>query len=159
MPARLRLRCLVYEPLTQMALVIQRQYAEVDIDLELEVVPTPEFLERITVGNFDTFVFEMTSARGLKWPYQFWHSQTPFVKHGYSGTDVILEQIREASTDEAFRQASIAFQRRLHEDPPAVFLAWGRTSRAVSKRFEIPEGDDDIYHTIARWKPTATSGN
>lgn len=158
MPSRLRLRCLVYEPLKQMGMVLQRQLAEIDVDLELEVVPTGQFLERITNGNFEAFVFEMASARGMKWPYQFWHSSTPFLKHGYGGADAILDSMRRAANDDAFRSAAVAFQRRLHEDPPAVFLAWGRTSRAVSTRFEIPAGDEDIYHTIARWKLTPTRG-
>lgn len=157
MPARLRLHCLVYEPLQQMGMVLQRQLAEIDIDLELEVVPAGQFLERITTGNFEAFVFEMASARGMKWPYQFWHSRTPFLKHGYRGADSILEAMRRAPDDVAFKAAAVAFQRKLHEDPPAIFLAWGRTSRAVSTRFEIPAGDEDIYHTIARWK-LATRG-
>lgn len=159
MPSRLRIRCLVYEPLKQMGMVLQRQLAEIDVDLELEVVPAGQFLERITQGNFEAFVFEMASARGMKWPYQFWHSSTPFLKHGYSGADEILDSMRRAADDNAFRAAAVAFQRRLHEDPPAVFLAWGRTSRAVSTRFEIPAGDEDIYHTIARWKLAPKAGN
>lgn len=159
MPARLRLHCLVYEPLRQMGMVLQRQLAEVDVELELEVVPTPTFLERITSGNYESFLFEMASARGLKWPYQFWHSSSTFLEHGYDGADRILDAIRRAPSDEAFHKASVAFQKRVHENPPAVFLAWGRTSRAVSNRFQIPPGDDDIYHTIARWKLALKGAN
>ena len=158
MPARMRIHCLVYEPLKEMGLVLQRQLAEIDVDLQIEIVPTAEFLDRITNGRFESFVFEMNSLRGFKFPYQFWHSSTPFLKHGYRGADEILDSMRRAATDDAFRSASVAFQRRLHEDPPAVFLAWGRTSRAVSTRFDIPAGDEDIYHTIARWK-LAPKGN
>jgi peptide/nickel transport system substrate-binding protein len=159
MPARLRIHCLVYEPLKEMGMVLQRQLAEIDVDLDLEVVPTSEFLDRITKGNFQSFVFEMASARGYKWPYQFWHSSTPYLKHGYGGADTILDAMRRAPDDAAFKAAAVAFQRRLHEDPPAIFLAWGRTSRAVSNRFEIPAGDEDIYHTIARWKLASRAGN
>lgn len=158
-PARLRLHCLVYEPFKQIGLVLQRQLAEIDVDLQLEVVPAQEFLRRITTGDFESFIFEMASARGFKWPYQFWHSTTPYLKHGYDGADEILDAMRRAPNDVAFREAAVKFQRRVHEDPPAVFLAWGRTSRAVSNEFEIPEGDDDIYHTIARWKPAVKSAN
>lgn len=158
MPSRLRIKCMVYAPLHDMALVLQRQLAEIDVDLDLEVLPTQQFLERLTKGQYQSFVFEMTSARSLKWPYQFWHSKTPFLKHGYSGADDILDRMRRAATEEELRSSVVAFQRRVHDDPPAVFLAWGRTSRAVSTRVEIPAGDDDIYHTIARWK-LAPKGN
>ena len=159
MPARLRLKCLVYEPLREIALVLQRQLAEVDVDLQIEIASTGTLIERLSRGDYESFLFEMTSLRGFKFPYQFWHSTTPFLRHGYSGADDVLDAIRRAPNDEAFRTAASAFQRRLHEDPPAVFLAWGRTSRAVSNRFEIPDGDDDIYHTIARWKPVAKGAN
>lgn len=159
MPARLRLRCLVYEPLQDMALLLQRQLAEIDIDLELEILPTGQLIERLMSGDFETFLFEMTATRGLKFTYQFWHSSTPLLNHGYAGADDVLDRIRHAANDAEYRAAASEFQRRLHEDPPAIFLAWGRTSRAVSKRFEIPAGDDDIYHTIARWKPAANAGN
>ena len=152
MPARLRLHCLVYEPLAEIALVLQRQLAQLDVDLQLEILPTSQLIGRLSTGDFDAFVFEMTATRGLKFPYQFWHSGTPFLKHGYSGADDVLDRIRHASNDGELKAAASAFQRRVHEDPPAVFLAWGRTSRAVSNRFEIPAGDDDIYHTISRWK-------
>lgn len=159
MPARLRLRCLVYEPLREIALVLQRQLANLDVDLDLEILPVGQLIDRLSRGDYDSFVFEMTATRGLKFPYQFWHSGTPLLKHGYSGADDVLDRIRHASTDAELRAAASAFQRRVHEDPPAVFLAWGRTSRAVSNRFNIPEGDDDIYHTIARWKLASKAGN
>jgi peptide/nickel transport system substrate-binding protein len=157
MPARLRLHCLVYEPLKEMGLVLQRQLAAIDVDLELEIVPADDLLRRIASGRFESFIFEMTSLRGLKFPYQFWHSGTPFVKHGYHGADDVLDRIRHASNDGAFKAATADFQRRVHEDPPAIFLAWGRTSRAVSTRFTLPEGDEDIYHMLYRWKPAKAS--
>jgi len=155
MPARLRLHCVVYEPLKELALVLQRQLAAVDVDLQLEMASTGQLIDRLSTGKFESFIFEMTSLRGLKFPYLFWHSGTPFLKHGYHGADDVLDRIRHASTDAEFKAATAAFQARVHEDPPAIFLAWGRTSRAVSTRFVLPEGDDDIYHTISRWKPAA----
>lgn len=152
MPARLRLKCLVYEPLRELALVLQRQLAEVDVDLQIEMASTGQLIDRISRGDFESFIFEMTSLRGFKFPYLFWHSGTPFLKHGYSGADDVLDQIRHAPNAAELKAAASAFQRRVHEDPPAVFLAWGRTSRAVSTRYQIPSGDEDVYHTIARWK-------
>lgn len=155
MPARLRLRCLVYEPFRQMALVIQRQLAEVDVDLELDVLGGEDYVRRVTLGNYDTFLFEMTSGRTLMWPYLFWHSSSPLLKHGYSGADDVLDRMRAAASDAEMRAATSEFQKRLVTDPPAAFLAWDRVSRAVTRRFDIPETEDDIYHTIARWKPAA----
>jgi ABC-type transport system substrate-binding protein len=153
MPARLRLRCLVYEPFRQMALVVQRQLAEVQVDLELEVLGGQEYVRRVTSGNFETFIFEMTSGRTLMWPYLFWHSSSPLLKSGYRGADDVLDRMRMTTNDEEMRAATSDFQKRLVEDPPAAFLAWGRVSRAVTRRFEIPTTGDEIYGTIAHWKP------
>ena len=155
MPARLRLRCLVYEPLRDLALVLQRQLAMVDVDLQLEITPTGELIGRLSAGDFESFVFEMASARTFKFPYQFWHSRAPFLKHGYAGADDVLDRVRRAADDAEFRAAASAVQRRFRDDPPAVFLAWGRTSRAVSTRFGLPATGEDVYHTIARWTPAA----
>ena len=155
MPARLRLRCLVYEPFQQLALVIQRQLAEVDIDLELEVLGGEDYVRRITLGNYDTFLFEMTSGRTLMWPYLFWHSSSPLLKHGYKGADDVLDRMRMAGSDAEMRAATSEFQKRLVSDPPAAFLAWDRVSRAVTRRFDIPATEDEIYATIARWKPAS----
>jgi ABC-type transport system substrate-binding protein len=155
MPARLRLRCLVYEPFRQMALVIQRQLAEVDVDLQLEELPLQEYVARMTSGDFDTFIFEMTSGRALMWPYLFWHSTSPMLKHGYQGADDVLDRMRTSTNDTEMRTAAHELQRRMVVDPPAAFLAWGRVSRAVTRRVVLPSTVDDIYQTIAKWKPAA----
>jgi peptide/nickel transport system substrate-binding protein len=155
MPARLRLKCAVYEPFARIALVLQRQLAEVDIDLQLETFGLRDLAGRARDGNYETFLFEMTTGRTMLWPYLFWHSTSPFVKHGYTGADEVLDRMRVARNDDEMRAATSAFQRRLIDDPPAAFLAWGRVSRAVTKRFELPPTDVDIYHTIPRWKPAA----
>jgi len=44
-------------------------------------------------------------------------------------------------------------QRTMYEDPPAAFLYWGQASRAVSRRFVLPPGDDvDILRSVDRWR-------
>ncbi len=41
----------------------------------------------------------------------------------------------------------------MHDDPPAAFLYWGQASRAVSRRFVLPAGDDvDILRSVDRWR-------
>ncbi len=159
MPSRLRLRCLVYGPQRKMALVLQRQLAQVDVDLELVMPETRQMLAQLMKGDFDAFVFEVASARLLKLPYMAWHSSSNLIPSGYSGADEVLQQMHDATDDEILRAATSAFQQRVHDDPPAIFLAWGSTSRAVSRRFEIPSTSEDLFHTIARWKRASPTGN
>jgi peptide/nickel transport system substrate-binding protein len=153
MPARLRLQCIVFESLHKLALVLQRQLAMVDVDLQLEAIPSEDMIARLRAGEFESFVFTMASARLLRFPYQFWHSERPMLRHSYSGADEVLERVRRANSDEEIKAAVSALQRHFHDDPPAVFLAWDRRSRAVSRRFDVPDTGEDIYHSIARWKP------
>ena len=41
----------------------------------------------------------------------------------------------------------------MHDDPPAAFLYWEQASRAVSRRFVLPAGDDlDILRSVDRWR-------
>lgn len=155
MPARLRLRCLVYAPFRPLALVLQRQLADIDIDLQLEVMELVPLVEKLRKGEFETFLFEMTGARTVMWPYLFWHSSTRFLKHGYSGADDVLDRMRTAASETEMKAATSEFQRRLLDDPPAAFLAWGRVSRAITNRVQLPATEADIYHTIAQWKPAA----
>ena len=155
MPARLRLKCAVYQPFAKIAAVLQRQLAEADIDLELETFGLRDLAIRAQGGQYETFLFELASARTLVWPYAWWHSTSPYLKHGYAGADDVLERMANARNEAELRAATSAFQRRLLDDPPAAFLAWGQMSRAVTKRFELPATEADIYHTIPRWRPAA----
>jgi hypothetical protein len=44
----------------------------------------------------------------------------------------------------------------MHDDPPAAFLAWQATSRAVSTKFDVaPEENRDIITNAWLWRPAA----
>jgi hypothetical protein len=84
-----------------------------------------------------------------------WHSTppSPFFRSGYASADASLDRLRAARTDDETRAAVHALQRTMHEDPPAVFLYWEQRSRAVSRRFLLPTGEDlDILRSIDRWQ-------
>ncbi len=42
----------------------------------------------------------------------------------------------------------------MHDDPPALFLAWSARARAISSEYEFPqeEGVDPMF-TLWRWTP------
>jgi hypothetical protein len=106
------------------------------------------------------FLFEMVNARTLSFVYMFWHSPAPrapsFYFTGYRGADGTLDAIRRATSDEEIRKRTAELQRIFTSDPPAVFLAWQTTTRAVSAEFAIPpEPGRDILSSIWRWKPAS----
>ena len=81
------------------------------------------------------------------------HPPGPFFRSGYASANPVLDRLRGARTDDETRAAVHALQRTMHDDPPAVFLYWEQRSRAVSRRFALPAGEDlDILRSIDRWR-------
>lgn len=156
MPSRLSFTCLVYEPLEKFALAIQRQLALIDVDMKVVLLPVQELGPRIGQGDYEAFLFELANARVLGYTYAFWHSKSPdSVRTGYSSADAALDRMRFARTAEETKTAVRDVQDAMREDPPAIFLAYPQVARAVSTKFEIEPGEEDIFHTIARWKPVS----
>ncbi len=139
----------------RMGLLLQRQLAEVGIDMRMEVLPIPEVMRRLQVGQFDAFLLDMISKSGLDSVYQWWHSPEGSPKPadtGYTAADGALDRVRDARTEEETRQAVRSLQQVMRDDPPAVFLLWSHTARAVSARFRVPlTPDRDIIATLPQW--------
>ena len=154
--SRLVLRCLVPAgvPLFErLALHVQRDMLAAGVDLRLEPVPLPELSRRLARGDFDTYLMEMNGF-GLSWTYWLWHSgaSRPFVASGYRAADEALEALRRASTDDLLRERLRAVRATFRDDPPAIFLCWPLTARAVSTRFALPTGEDhDVFTSVDRW--------
>lgn len=154
MPSRLAFECIVYEPLEKVALAVQRELATIDVDMTIQLLSAPQMGQRIATGQYEAFLFELTNARMLGFTYLFWHSESEAnVRTGYSAADEALDRVRYARGDTEIRAAVQAVQDVMRDDPPAVFLAYPEVARAVSRRFVIPPGEEDIFHTIARWAP------
>jgi peptide/nickel transport system substrate-binding protein len=138
----------------RLALQIQRQLLAIDVDMRLEALPISAFQERVASGRFDAFIGELVASHGLSFTYMAWHSAPEaFIRTGYSGADAVLDRVRAARTDDELRKAVHDLQRTMHADPPAAFLYWGQASRAVSRRFVLPAGDDvDILRSVDRWR-------
>jgi peptide/nickel transport system substrate-binding protein len=159
MPSRFQFTCLVHPPLERVALMIQKQLFEIGVDMEIEVAKTAEIVQRAARGNFDAFLIWQLTGRSLTFPYLFWHSPEPgrpgFLQSGYSAADSALDRVRYAPNDDAFRGAVAAFQQVIHDDPPAVFLAWEERVRAVNRAFHVPpqEPGRDVIYGLWRWRP------
>jgi ABC-type transport system substrate-binding protein len=161
MPSRFQFSCLVYPPLERIALIIQKQLYEVGVDMTIEIAKTADIVGRAARGDFDAFLIWQSSGRSLTFPYLFWHSPEPgrpvFLQSGYTAADSALDRVRYAPNDEEFRNAVAAFQQAVHDDPPAVFLAWEERVRAVNRTFHVPPQDPgrDVTYSLWRWRPAA----
>jgi peptide/nickel transport system substrate-binding protein len=156
--SHLRFTCLIPENFQlweRLALMVQRDLAKIGVNMALEAVPFDEFNDRIAKGDFDAVLTEMISGFSVSRPLSFWHSSGLHNVAGYRNTsvDAALESIRRAASENEYREAFQRFQHAILEDPPAVFIAWGQTARAVSRRFNAVRSDfGDIRTTIGDWR-------
>ena len=157
MPIRFTFTCLLYAEdsrFERLAVLVQKQLADVGIDMKLTPVKREKMVALLSSGEFDAFLFEMY-GRSLSYAYEFWHSHEPaLIKSGYSGADAILDRMRAAKSEDDTRTAVGDFSRVLYDDPPAAFIAWQQASRAVSTRFDVAaEPDRDILSKVWQWRP------
>lgn len=156
-PARpIRFRCLVVDeraPFEHLALVLQRAFREVGVEMELHPVTLKTLVASVESGNFDVALADLPAVPGLSRLYSVWHSSINPVFR-YRGADAELDRLRGATTEEALRAAGMDAQRAFHRDPPAIFLFWSETARALSRRFDPTplEPGRDVVASLWHWR-------
>ena len=161
MPSRLAFTCLVFSDDTRferLAVLVQKQLADVGIDMKLVPVSQKELVPRAARGDFEAFLFE-AAGRSLNWVHTFWRSnEQTYFNTGYVSADAVLDRVKLALTDEETRAAVAELDRVFHDDPPAAFIAWQETSRAVSTRFDVGgEENRDILANLWQWRPATNA--
>jgi ABC-type transport system substrate-binding protein len=159
--ARFSLKCLFWSEDPQyerIALMIQRQLFDIGINIELEPATLKEIQQRVSRGDFDTFLVRTNASRTLDITYRFWRStginDLAMQRSGYSGADALLDAFRVSTSEAAVRDSVNAISRRFYEDAPAAFIAWTEITRALDSRFEVPDvGAEDPFAKIWRWQP------
>lgn len=158
---RLQFTCLIPENFAlweRIGLLVQRDLAEIGVDMRLEAVPADLFNQRIGKGDFDAVLLELIVGNTATRSFTFWHSQSGQNAWGYSNPalDLALDRMRRAEDDIRFREGFRSFQIESLDDAPAIFVALAETTRAVSRRFEViaPAGSD-ILPTISDWRLAA----
>lgn len=156
-PPRFSFVCLVFADDTRfdrLAVLVQKQLADIGVDMKLQPVAQEELVRRMGSGDFDAFLFEM-AGRSLSRVYEFWRPRDGGIMHsGYHSADSALERIRSSRTEDDTRAAVAELERILHADPPAAFLVWQSSSRAVSTKFNVEAEDNrDILNNIWQWRP------
>jgi peptide/nickel transport system substrate-binding protein len=161
----LKFVCLIPENVQlweRLALIVQRNLAEIGVEMTLEAEPIDRFNRRIAAGDFDALLMEIVSGTSVNRPFSFWHSAGIHSFSGYANASVdrALEDIRRSPDDNSYRQAFSRFQHAIFDDPPAIFLAWGETARAVSRRFNVVKAPGgDIRMTISDWTLSSEAAN
>ncbi|HEY6211603.1 MAG TPA: hypothetical protein VIW45_04920, partial [Vicinamibacterales bacterium] len=108
-------------------------------------------------GAYDAVLFAATSAPTIFRIYASWHTKGGLNvgRFGNENLDRALDRVRDASSDAQYESAVGTLQQVIEEDPPAIFLAWDQTTRAVSNRFTVAaeRGRPDILSSLRLWKP------
>jgi peptide/nickel transport system substrate-binding protein len=130
----------------RLALDVQKQLYDIGVDMQLQVVSAEEYDKRLRTGDFDAAMVEMMSGPTYSRPYVFWYwggEQTAYNVFGYrsGNADQWWEALRSAPGDAEYRAAAGQLQRAMLDDPPAMFLAWSKRTRAINKRLRIPVED------------------
>lgn len=156
MASRFQLRCLFFNrdfQFERIAVLLQRQLEEIGVDLVLVGADEDTLTGHAATGDFDTYVFQLTSGKSLDWLYRFWHSQGGLQSTGYTGADADLDRLRSSRLDADVRIGVAALRQRFFDDVPAAFLAWPETTRAVARRFDLGDrSDPDVFANLWRWR-------
>lgn len=161
MPKRFAFTCLTLRDarFEKIAMVLQKQLYEIGVDMQIESVPMQALTPRLEKGQFDAVLIERSSGRSLAWTYLSFHST--FMPLGYSAADDVLDRLRRSPDETDTRSGVSELQQILHDDPPALFLAWPQVARGVSAKFVVPEDKSpvrdeigrDVMSSLWQWKP------
>jgi peptide/nickel transport system substrate-binding protein len=163
MPSRFKFTCLVPredQRLQRIALVVQKQLFDIGVEMDVDSMPFSEVQTRLGAGQFEAVLHEFASLRSLGYIYTRWHSPAAGAPEGfdlhYKSADTALDRLRAALKEDDVRVAVADVQRAFYDDPPAVFLEWMETTRALRRDIEVPhEEGRDILGTIQQWRPAA----
>ena len=153
----LTLKCLALPgaPYERLSLVLKKQLAAVGVFLDVEDLVADRTLQALVAHDYEAVLVDSISGWNLFQPYRWWSSggdRNP----GFSdpAVDASLDDIRHAASDEAYRSGVVAFQQAIADDPPAIFLAWGYRSRAVTRRLDVhAEAGRDVLASLRLWRP------
>jgi peptide/nickel transport system substrate-binding protein len=162
LPIRFSFTCLAFAEdarFERLAVLVQKQLADVGIEMKLLPLNQTEMEKRLGRGDFDAFLFEMF-GRSLSYAYEFWHHhEGARADTGYRAADAVLDRMRAATSDDQMRTGVADLARVLHQDPPAAFIAWQTTSRAVSTKFDVSaEPNRDILSNVWQWHLAGAPG-
>lgn len=158
-PGRFHFTCLLpdnFALFERMALIVQRDLAAIGVDMQIESVPFETFNRRIGEGDFDAVIMDLIVGNVASRPFTFWSTNSTQNVWGFSSPllDRAFDRLRHAPDPSAYRTAFRQVQVESLDDPPAIFLALGQVTRAVSRRFQVvAAAGSDIFPSIPDWRP------
>lgn len=159
-PARFRFTCLLPQDFAvweRIALEIQRDLINIGVDMQFKVAPFKTFNALARTGQFEAVFLDMISGPTPARAYIWWRSAQAFKGSynvfGYENAEAekLFEVLLRSANEAAIRSATSKLQRVFYDDPPAIFVAWDTRSRAINRRFVVPDDTRDPMWTLWRW--------
>ena len=159
-PSRFRFTCLMPKDFTvwqRIALDVQKDLFEVGIDMQFKVVPLSEFNKLVSGSNFEAAFINLISGPTPSRPYMWWRSarafKGPYNVFGYenAAAEEAFSILLRSTNEAAIRSATSRLQRVFYDDPPAIFVAWDTRTRAVNRRFVLPNDGRDPMWSLWKW--------
>ena len=155
-PSRLGFAALVSLDQTRLeptALLLQKQFRQLGVDMAIDAKPFAEIAVQIHGDAWDAVLWPLNTARNLSRSYTYWHSSQANAVSGFTGADDALEALRASVTEADTTAAARLFQEVLFAEAPAIFLTDLEETRAVSRRFAVPDAPGrDVVETLWRWR-------
>jgi peptide/nickel transport system substrate-binding protein len=158
--ARFRFTCVLPKNFVvweRVALEIQQDLLSIGVDVQFNAVPFEEFNALMAAGRFEAALLDMISGPTPARPYIWWRSARTFKGmfnvFGYENAEAerLFDTLLRSTNEATVRSTTSKLQRILHDDPPAMFIAWDTRTRAISRRFVLPHDGRDPMWTLWKW--------
>jgi peptide/nickel transport system substrate-binding protein len=143
----------------QMARDVARDLKGVGIGIEVRALPLPEFAARLAAADFDAFMGQWAPDLGLDL-VPVWHSTSThlrnFVAYSDSVTDQLLMRMQHELGAAERARVLAAFQRRVYEAQPYLFLVQSPRLVVLAPRLRgvEPNALSTFWNLPAWWIPS-----
>ncbi len=123
----LKLSTSSWPELTEVATILKEQWAKIGIELDIEVMQTPELQQVIKDRSYEMLLFGEVLPPDPD-PYNLWHSSQKrdpglnLALYDNKSVDTLLDEARQTLNPNERIKKYEEFQKLLAEDAPAVFL-------------------------------------
>ncbi|HYM70223.1 MAG TPA: ABC transporter substrate-binding protein [bacterium] len=137
---------------TDIAAVTQDNWRALGVNVNIEILDTPVFLQRVRTGNFDIMDFALLRTEPEQFLVDFFHSKnigtTNFSR--YDKADGLLDAMRFAGDAKQRIQGAQAVQRQLQRDAPQIpvlnpTLMLAVTPKVAGARLEL------LVYNVWQW--------
>ncbi|MBI2068512.1 MAG: hypothetical protein HYT67_00160 [Candidatus Yanofskybacteria bacterium] len=157
----LKLTTSTWPELVAVANALKEQWAKVGVNIEVEILPTPELQRAIKERNYQMLLFGEILTLDPD-PFTLWHSSQRrdpglnLALYSNKTADTLLEEARKILNPLERAQKYDEFQKLVIEDAPAVFLynsyyIYGQTKDIRGFESKIISMPSDRFANIEKW--------